>query len=95
MAVLDREPGCDAPGLLWKASGNRLARSSGGETAVRGCAGLVGVGRSGNDSGRRPERPVDELAGPPSGQPPPPSPQTRAWERIIVCAYTRTTGGSI
>ena len=64
MAVLNCEPGMSTPDLVWKASGMRLERSSGGETVVRGCAGLAGVGRSGNESGRRPERPIDELRRP-------------------------------
>jgi hypothetical protein len=69
MAVLNREPGVGAPDQVWKASGMRIERSSGGETVVRGCTDPVGVGRSGNPSGRRPERPVDELRRPAKRQP--------------------------
>ena len=61
MAVLDCDPGIGAPDLVWKASGMRRERSSGGETVIRGYEGLVGVGKSGNNSGEKARVTGDEL----------------------------------
>ena len=87
MADLDCEPGVGAPDLVWKASGMRLERSSGGETVVeKGCAGLGGVGRSGT----RPFFPVDELRRPAKRQLPPRSLVNTCM--IVMFACTRRSG---